>query len=341
MKVSLCMIVKNEEAVIGRCLESVRGVFDEIIIVDTGSSDATKEICKTYTEKIYDFKWTDDFSAARNFAFSKANCEYLCWLDADDVIEKEDAEKIISLKRNVNIADTYMFKYVISENFDGTSNFEFYRERIVRNCDKAIFRGFIHECIIPFGKTIYCDIGIKHRKINAGDPERNLKIYLRHKSNGERFDARSTYYFGKEYFYLKQYDECSRVLSEFLTMDNKYIADIKDALITLYRCSLFKGQPSSEYLYSVLKEIGGDAEALTLLGEYYFKLKDYKRAETFLKFALCVDEDDSVGFIFKPYYYLYPTVDLLNLYKETKAYEKHAKLSAIARMRYPNIDMDI
>ena len=62
--VSLCMIVKNEEAVIGRCLESVQGMVDEIIIVDTGSEDRTKEIVERYTDKIYDFSWRDDFAAA-------------------------------------------------------------------------------------------------------------------------------------------------------------------------------------------------------------------------------------------------------------------------------------
>ena len=67
--ISLCMIVKNEEAVLARCLESIADLMDEIIIVDTGSTDRTKEIAARYTSKIYDYKWTNDFSAARNFFF--------------------------------------------------------------------------------------------------------------------------------------------------------------------------------------------------------------------------------------------------------------------------------
>ena len=70
--ISLCMIVKNEEKLLARCLDSVAGLMDEIIIVDTGSTDRTKEIAARYTDKIYDFEWVQDFSAARNFAFSKA-----------------------------------------------------------------------------------------------------------------------------------------------------------------------------------------------------------------------------------------------------------------------------
>lgn len=68
---SVCMIVKNEERVIARALESVRSVADEIIVADTGSTDATKRICERYTDKIYDFEWKDDFSAARNFSFAR------------------------------------------------------------------------------------------------------------------------------------------------------------------------------------------------------------------------------------------------------------------------------
>ena len=71
------MIVKNEEKHLARCLDTVRDLMDEIIIVDTGSADRTKEIAARYTDRIYDFAWIDDFSAARNFAFSMAGCDYI------------------------------------------------------------------------------------------------------------------------------------------------------------------------------------------------------------------------------------------------------------------------
>ena len=80
------MIVRDEEKVLLRCLESLRGEADELIIVDTGSRDKTAEIARKYTDRVYFFPWIDDFSAARNFAFSKASGDYLMWLDADDLI---------------------------------------------------------------------------------------------------------------------------------------------------------------------------------------------------------------------------------------------------------------
>ena len=70
MTISCVMIVKNEEKILARCLDSICDLMDEIVIVDTGSMDKTKEIARKYTDKIYDFVWTGDFSEARNFAFS-------------------------------------------------------------------------------------------------------------------------------------------------------------------------------------------------------------------------------------------------------------------------------
>ena len=69
--ITACLIVKNEEDMLRKCLESLRDGIDEIIIVDTGSTDKTKVIAKEFTDKVYDFEWNNDFSAARNFAALK------------------------------------------------------------------------------------------------------------------------------------------------------------------------------------------------------------------------------------------------------------------------------
>jgi glycosyltransferase involved in cell wall biosynthesis len=129
--ISLCMIVKNEEDVLGRCLESVKDIADEIIIVDTGSTDSTKEIAKKYTNNIYDFEWVDDFSKARNFAFSKATKQYIMWLDADDVILEKDKIKLEKLKKEIkDDVDIVMMKYDIAFDENGNPTFSYYRERL-------------------------------------------------------------------------------------------------------------------------------------------------------------------------------------------------------------------
>ena len=101
VKVSLCMIVKNEEKVLGRCLSCLADLMDEIIIVDTGSTDGTKNIAAEYTDKIYDFRWIDDFSAARNFAFSKATGDYIYSADADEILDEVNKERFRILKENI------------------------------------------------------------------------------------------------------------------------------------------------------------------------------------------------------------------------------------------------
>ena len=95
---SLCMIVKNEQNVLARCLDSMADLMDEIIIVDTGSQDTTKEIAAKYTDKIYDFAWIDDFAAARNFAASKAQMDYIYTADADEYLDEANREKLRQLK---------------------------------------------------------------------------------------------------------------------------------------------------------------------------------------------------------------------------------------------------
>lgn len=125
------MIVKNEEKTIERCLNSVAHVMDEIIIVDTGSTDRTKHLCRKYTDKIYDFEWIDDFSAARNYSYSLATGDYIMWLDADDIILPEDIVKLQELKSTLDKdIDIVMMKYVTGMDINGDITFSYFRERL-------------------------------------------------------------------------------------------------------------------------------------------------------------------------------------------------------------------
>ncbi len=92
--ISLCMITKNEAALIEDCLLSVKGLVDEIIIVDTGSTDKTIEIARRFTDKIYEFRWIDDFSAARNESLKNATGDWILVLDGDEVLPQESKEKM-------------------------------------------------------------------------------------------------------------------------------------------------------------------------------------------------------------------------------------------------------
>ena len=104
-KVSLTMIVNNEQENLQRCLASVEGIFDEIIVVDTGSTDRTKEIVREFGAKLFDFPWIDDFAAARNEALSHATGDYVFWLDADDVVEPAERVKLVALLAGLRRSD--------------------------------------------------------------------------------------------------------------------------------------------------------------------------------------------------------------------------------------------
>jgi glycosyltransferase involved in cell wall biosynthesis len=93
----LTAIVRDEESNLPRCLESVRGLFDEIVVVDTGSRDRTIEIARSFGARVFDFVWVDDFAAARNAALARATCDYAFWLDADDLIEPPERAKLEEL----------------------------------------------------------------------------------------------------------------------------------------------------------------------------------------------------------------------------------------------------
>lgn len=100
MLLSLCMIVKNEAGIILNCLKSVKDVVDEMIVVDTGSSDGTGEIAESFGAKVYKYEWDDSFADARNYSLSKADGDWILIMDADDVLDPADKGKLLSTVRN-------------------------------------------------------------------------------------------------------------------------------------------------------------------------------------------------------------------------------------------------
>ncbi|MBI4152712.1 tetratricopeptide repeat protein [Candidatus Woesearchaeota archaeon] len=95
--ISLCLIVKNEEKFLEQCLRSVQGLVDEIVVVDTGSTDTTKEIAASFTPKVFDFAWCDDFAAARNESLKYAAGDWVLILDADETLAEKDHLQITNL----------------------------------------------------------------------------------------------------------------------------------------------------------------------------------------------------------------------------------------------------
>ena len=233
---SLCLIVRDEEKKLSSCLQNAHNYADEIIIVDTGSCDLTKEIATKYTDKVFDFVWCDDFSKARNFSFDKASCDYIMWLDGDDLIFEDSINEIISWKNSKEKCDFLMCKYITE--FDKNYNplFEFYRERIIINNKKYRWKDRVHEAIAPSGKIIKNNkIKIYHNKIKQ-HTERNLNIYNDMIKKGETFSPRNQFYYARELYFGGMISQSIHQFSKFLADDKGWVENKIDACLILARC---------------------------------------------------------------------------------------------------------
>ncbi len=234
---SLCMIVKNEEDVIGRILECMKGIADEIVIVDTGSTDRTKEIAGAYTSNIYDFEWCDDFAAARNFSFSKATMDYTMWIDADDIIDEHNRNLLIELKQRLSsTVDMVMMKYNVAFDDHDNPTLSYFRERIVKTSNKYEWLGAVHEVIAPSGEIVYEDIAVSHKKVHPTQTGRNLRIYDRLVSSGKQLEPREKFYYARELYYNKIYSAAIRMFNEFLDEGNGWIENNINACKDLAAC---------------------------------------------------------------------------------------------------------
>jgi glycosyltransferase involved in cell wall biosynthesis len=179
---SVCMIVKNEEKHIAKCLASIKPVADEIIVVDTGSTDRTKDISVVFGAQVYDFPWTNDFSEARNASLEKARGDWILVHDADEVLSPLDHDKFIQILRNKRSRRPIAYEittrnYIMEPAVDGwTANNGEYREeesgsgwfpstkvRLFTNDRRIRFSNPVHEILEP--SIIQAGMEMKHCSI--------------------------------------------------------------------------------------------------------------------------------------------------------------------------------
>ena len=319
------MIVKNEEKVLARCLESVKSAVDEIIIVDTGSSDKTKEIAHAYTDKVYDFEWIDDFSAARNYAFSKGKMDFLMWLDADDVVSPENCAKLTELKARLNGTDVVMLKYNTAFDEDGSPTFSYFRERIVRRSVPHLWKGRVHEAIECKGITLYKDISIDHRSVKTDYSTRNLEIYEKQAAIGEKMSPRDMFYYGRELYYHKKYEKALEILSAFLNDKNGWTENKIEAckVISLVNLEMGNGDAALENLFNSFKYDAPRAEICCAIGDIFMKQGDYSKAIYWFELALTIPRIESRGgFTDLDTYGYLPCIQLCVCYDKLKDFAK-------------------
>lgn len=296
-EISLCMIVKNEEETLSRCLRSVGEIADETVIVDTGSSDRTKEVAKQLGCRVFDFPWTDDFSAARNFSFSKATKEYILWLDADDVFTKEDREKFLALKKSPDPSvDVYMMKYKIGVGAEQKgAALSYYRERLVKRERGFRWHEPVHEYLEISGNIVNTDICVTHAAKERKSEGRNLAIYEKILANGGRLSARGLYYYGRELKENGRFFEAAEAFRNFLDGGEGWVEDNISACAELGECLRQSGSEDLE-LPVLLRSFAYDtprAEICCRIG-YCFERKEEYRIAAFW-FRLCLSLGETIN----------------------------------------------
>ncbi len=221
--VSLCMIVKNEENNIRRCLESAKDAVDEIIIVDTGSSDRTKDICLEYKAKIYDFEWKDDFAKARNFSIDKAASDWILWMDADEELRIRNKESLKNYLENKTTA-AYSVKMLHLYGTEAENDRQYYisyNHRLFQNGLDLCFQGAIHEkLIMDKGKeeTKICPfLEIMHygylEDCIGRKALRNLKLLVKEKASGKE-DPWLDYHLAAELYRLNDIERAFQFINQ-------------------------------------------------------------------------------------------------------------------------------
>lgn len=314
---SLCMIVKDEGKTIERCLKSVKSFVDEIIIVDTGSTDDTKEIALRCGAKVFDFEWVNNFAAARNFSFSKATSEYILWLDGDDFI---DEENIKNIKRIIlNFDSTWDFisgQYILGRDAEGSVSYSIRRNRIVRRAMNFKWIGHVHEYLEVYGVGFQGNFAVEHGKVKAYS-NRNLDIFREMEEKNIKFTSRDLLYYANELFDNGFNEEAIKRYREFLETKEGWVEDIKTAYAKMIECNkaLNKKEEIPKLAFESFAEDVPRADICCALREYYLEKELFKQAIFWYRVALdCRHEKDNPSMDIKSYYTSTPSLQLCVCY---------------------------
>lgn len=280
--ISLCMIVKNEEAVLERCLSSIADLMDEIIIIDTGSTDRTKEIAAKYTHKIYDYTWTNNFSAARNFSFSKATMDYIYTADADEILDEENHARFLRLKDNLlTEIEIVQMKYVTVSEYDTVLNAQKeYRPKLFKRLRTFTWVDPIHETVRLQPVIFDSDVEILH-KPQSLHSKRDFSIFIKSFEHDGIFSPKIRSMYAKELLKTGDTHDFEDAEPIFrIIFDNDPSDDArKEASCILAHIYRLKGN-KNEFFKLTMKDMLTNpcAEICYELGMFFLAERDYEEA---------------------------------------------------------------
>ncbi len=291
-RLTLSMIVKNEEKYLRECLESVKDLADEIVIVDTGSTDNTIAIAQEFRANVFSFEWVNDFAAARNYALSKSTGDWILYIDAD---ERLDQKSVTELKNILDKKTKFGFYFTIQNiDTDESRDNSFRYVRLFLNSQGIEFTGKVHEQIEEsLVKNEYqllnSNIIINHTGYNVSKEEkqkkakRNLDLLLEEYKN--KNSAYYAFQLGNTYKVLKDFENAKKyylAASKDKYLDTSYVVECFSsiAFIELNNHNVYGAE---NYIIKGLQYKTKNAYAHMLASKIYFRKKDYQKAELHCK----------------------------------------------------------
>jgi tetratricopeptide (TPR) repeat protein len=294
VRVSLCMIVRDEQENLDACLAPVAELFDEIVIVDTGSIDATQEIARRYTPHVYEFPWCDDFAAARNESLRRSTGEWIFWLDADDRVRPEQVEKLRTLLEQLDHTPRgYLMETVIVPAVAGEEPAHVTHGRLFRRHEIVAWHGRVHEQLLPELSTLGYEwlfsavqiehLGYQNAGVAARKARRKLRL-LRMDYAVNPNDPSTLFHLGMSLRRTPQAEEAAAHLRRLLELGNAPTGFIRWACDALVQIALCAGRCEEGIQWALygLTRFPQDEQLLFSLAKAHFTLQQYPQAASAL-----------------------------------------------------------
>jgi len=352
MKISLAMIARDNDDVLEATLESVKSFIDEIVVVDTGSVDGTISVAESCGASVYEFEWINDFSAARNLAFSKCSGDWIMWLDTGDVIPESSAEALVALKTWLSeIPDgdqpeliQILLNRVLDE--DGNPEYNYPVPRMARCSANPKWERPIHEVLTTDNNVsmFYPDAWVNDTNL-IDHSERNLEMLIALAASGDT-SIRTLSYLALEFYEQGRYEEALQTYDSIIFRGEDGLPAY-EALIGAGKCHRhLSGYESALNAWLEACRLDSTrADAWLLIGDIFYEQEEFAKAIPFFQAATSLTRPLDTSMVNLSYYSYLPWERLgfcqLGLNQDDKAVEALQKAAYYAPPKKAEMLIDL